>query len=208
MILFSVLIPAIPNRIDRMKALFNNLQAQVTDANFENEVEILCFLDNKKRSVGHKRDGLVQLARGKYLSFVDDDDVIYCNYISTIVRAIKAAPSDTDVIVYDQDATINNGGVFKVHFGLEYANEQAHQKLEKWVDITRKPFHTCTWRTELAKTERFSDVSYGEDWDWCRRLVAKTSLSKQVRIKETLLKYVFDDKITEASTENAIIHTS
>lgn len=60
MILLSILIPSIPHRIDKMKRLFERLQEQIGDKN----IEVLSFLDNKKRSIGLKRDALVQLARG------------------------------------------------------------------------------------------------------------------------------------------------
>lgn len=206
MILLSVLIPSIPSRIDRMELLFNRLQKQANDVGAMNEVEILCFLDNKKRSVGHKRDGLVQLARGIFCTFADDDDIVYDDYMKIQIEAIRSAPADTDVIVYEQDCTIDGGNKFKVRFGMEYHNEEASKNpAGKWLNITRKPFHTCLWRTALAQSERFADVSYGEDWDWCKRLVAKTSVSRQHRVNATPLCYVFNSKVTEADTKGAIL---
>ena len=47
----SVLIPSIPSRFKRFQKLFEKINAQAT-----NEVEIFGLFDDKKRSIGHKRD--------------------------------------------------------------------------------------------------------------------------------------------------------
>ena len=65
----SILIPSIPSRFRRFQKLFEKINAQAT-----NEVEILGLFDNKKRSIGHKRDALVQMSKGEYVCFCDDDD--------------------------------------------------------------------------------------------------------------------------------------
>lgn len=191
MILLSVLIPAIPNRFEKAQRLFKKLSA-LSDGM---EIEVLCLFDNKKRSVGLKRDALVQIAAGKYLTFVDDDDDVYDDYIGKIIEAINNF-KDADVIVFNEHVRINGGNIFTVRFGIEYENQQCRQVDGKWIDITRKPFHSCVWRSEIAKSEHFPDASYGEDWHWCKRLIPK--VKRQHRIDLVLSKYVFDRDVTEA----------
>lgn len=104
---------------------------------------------------------------------------------------------DVDVIVFNEHCTINGGNIFTVKFGLEFENQPAHKENGSWADITRKPWHPCAWRTELAQSEHFPDASYGEDWHWCKRLVAKAKT--QHRVLNTISRYDYDERVTEAA---------
>ncbi len=181
--MFSVLIPSVPERIEKMQRLFEKIQSQITVIGAD--VEILVFIDNRKRTIGYKREALVQSAQGDYLAFVDDDDDVKDNYISAIVEAIKN--NEVDVIVFNQEVTINDGTPFLIKFGIEYDNQDCREENGKWVDITRKPFQVCVWKSDIAKSEHFSDICRGEDWDWCVRLFTK--VQTQYRINETLEVY-------------------
>ena len=44
------------------------------------------FFDNKKRTIGKKRDEMLKLAQGKYVTFVDDDDRISDDYVDEIMN--------------------------------------------------------------------------------------------------------------------------
>jgi hypothetical protein len=192
-IIFSILIPSIPSRVEKyLIPLLAKLQKQIGE---RKDVEILTFLDNKKRSVGQKRDNLVQLANGQYLAFVDDDDDVSDDYVEEICQTIYGNEK-TDVIVFDQIASIN-GLEFKVSFGIEYENEQAQlNEFGKYDDIKRKPFHICVWRSEIAVKYKFPDCSYGEDWFWAKQVHA--DIKTQHRIDKVLHYYRYNDVITEA----------
>ncbi len=190
-ILLSVLIPSIPSRFEMARALIEKLESQIGDL----PVEFLYFGDNKKRSIGMKRDALVQLAQGKMLAFADDDDFVHPTYCLEIVNAIRGNP-DVDVIVFNQHASIN-GNKFTVRFGLEYENQQASKGPDGlYCDITRKPFHVCPWRRELAQMYRFEDCNYGEDWLWVEQLIKNAK--SQYRVDRILHTYMYSDKTTEA----------
>jgi len=190
--IFSILIPSIPSRIRRLEVLFAKLQNQVGSTTFE--VEILSLLDNKTRSIGLKRDALVRCARGDYLAFCDDDDDVSEDYVKSICEALlRESP---DVLVFNERCNINGGNDFIVRFGMEYENEEARQENGVWVDVKRKPFHCCVWKSSIARSESFPDASYGEDWHWCKRLVPK--VEKQWRIDRVLKMYRYDRNVTEA----------
>ena len=53
-------------------------------------VEVLYLGDNKKRSVGQKRNDLIDLAQGEYFTFVDDDDRIAPTYVKDILNRLKS----------------------------------------------------------------------------------------------------------------------
>jgi hypothetical protein len=247
----SILISSIPSRLVMMNNLYNRLLKEVGDL----PIEVLCFIDNKKRSVGKKRESLVQLAKGEYLSFIDDDEDFFDGYATKIFEAIQY---QTDVITFKQKVSLN-GESFLVDFSLENPNEQtktiavgkysdshffnlpeqdvSNIKYEtildndkevivyncfdsiymnksdtqiflntkskrtfltenKYANIKRLPFHVCAWKSEIAKSELFIDINYGEDWDWCKKLLLKTKT--EFKINETLHHYIYDDNISEA----------
>ena len=189
----SILIPAIPSRFEQAKHLYSRLVYFAGDR----PVEILMFMDNKRRSIGEKRDALVRAANGEYLAFLDDDDDFFAHYITEL---LKGCDSGADVITFKQKCTID-GKSFIVDFDLNHKeNEEAKMINDEYIDIKRRPFHICAWKSEIAKKSKFADVGYGEDWDWCRRLLTRTKT--QYKIDEVLHHYVFDSSVTEAPTES------
>lgn len=185
----SILIPSIPSRLDRLKLIIKKLEDLIGTL----PVEVLAFTDNKKRSIGYKRDALVQIARGKYVAFIDDDDEVYDCYVKEMVNGTY---SNCDVVSIRQHATIEKGNKFIVDFDINNPNEEARCINGIWQDVKRKPFHTCAWRSSLAKKHRFPDASYGEDWHWCKRVLG--GVTSQFKIETPLLCYSWSQSVTEA----------
>ena len=192
---FSVLILSIPSRFEQVKYLFDKLQKQcITNG----EVEILCLVDNKSKHIADKRNDLLKAANGKYLAFLDDDDDISDDYISSILEAI---PFDSDIITFDQRCTIN-GEELKVSFGMnnpvQHLSRNQHGKLN---NILRPPFHMCAWKSDIAKTELFeriysSDGQSCEDHHWTNRLYPK--IKTEYKINKMLHHYIYNSKTTES----------
>ena len=180
----SVLIPCVPSRHDRMGEVFTALERQAHGF----PVEILALVDNKQRSIGAKRDALVQIARGDYLAFVDDDDGIFPKYVENILRGIECTP---DVIVFDTLVSLNDGPDVIAQHSLAYNNEQYSP-----AGFKRKPWQMHAWRREIAQAFQFPDLNIGEDWGWCKQLceVAKT----EVKVEGPLYWYRYSDSGTEA----------
>ncbi len=192
MILFSILIPSIPSRFGMAQKLVQKLEAQIGDF----PVEVLVFIDNKKRSIGMKRDALVQMTQGSHLAFCDDDDDVNFDYVSEIVSAIRANP-DIDVIVFDQRVFLNKEKPFIVHFGLEFENEQSNVNPDGTrADIKRLPFQVCAWKSSIAKASRFPDVNYSEDSAWLNPMWKNAK--SQHRINKVLHEYHYSDSVSEA----------
>ncbi len=98
--LFSILTPSLPIRLDQLGRLQEEIGRQIGDQ----AVEHLAFIDNKRRSIGDKREALLQISRGEYVAFVDDDDWIAPNYVEKILESVRSAP---DVITFRQMAFVN-----------------------------------------------------------------------------------------------------
>ena len=52
------------------------------------DIEVIVLYDNKKRTIGQKRNALLDLAQGNHLVFLDDDDRISDDYILSIMEIL------------------------------------------------------------------------------------------------------------------------
>lgn len=185
----SVLIPSVPSRVESMLLpLMAKLSAQCDRR--PGKVEVLVLIDNKTRSVGLKREALMQSSRGRFVAFVDDDDDVADSYIERIVDAAEANP-DADCIVFDQTCTLNDSPAVIVKHGIEFENTEIGLD-----GGTRKPWHVMAYRGVLARSCHFPDASYGEDWYWVDQAWQK--IVNQHRIEEVLHHYRFRSDVTEA----------
>lgn len=192
--ILSILTPAVPSRREQLRVLHDELTRQIG----EQQVELLAFLDNKRRSVGAKRDALLRAARGDYIAFVDDDDFVSEDYVASILEAVRTEPSP-DVVTFLQRATVNGqSGI--VEFRLGNPNEEF-----KPGEVTRRnAWHVCAWRRSLAILSSFPDSSYGEDWQFASRLCALRDL-KSVHIPRVLHHYQHSSDSTEAPPPQCLI---
>lgn len=187
----SVLIPTVPSRVTGLfLRLLHEVQRQA-NLTGEDGVEVLGLYDNKKRSVGAKRNALLDLARGDFLTFLDDDDWVTPDYLPAIRGALAARP-DLDVLVYPMLCTIDGGPPKRCVFGVEYPHYADTPSL--W---SGPPSHTMVWRTELARRERFPDQNFQEDTDWATRMARHVDPARQGRLETVLYHYNFRREVTE-----------
>lgn len=184
--ILSILIPCIPSRQELSLPLGHELLKQVEK--FE-DVEVLSLLDNKKRSIGAKRQALVSIARGDYVCFVDDDDFVKTEYVASVRAAALTGP---DVVVFDSKCQINYGDKVLVRHSIAFENEQYNP-----AGFKRKPWHIHAWRRELAQAAKFPDTNYGEDWPWCEQMLKHVKTEARAS-EEPLYLYRFNDAVTEA----------
>jgi len=157
----SILTPTIPGREEKLRALQDWIQLQIHEAGAIGKVEHLSLCDNRARSIGGKRQALVDIAMGEYIAFVDDDDDIMEGYVAEI---LKAAESGADVITFHEKA-IYNGKESEVHFGI---NNQ-DQPFKPGGITLRAPWHVCAWKKSAIKDCVFGENKYIEDIIWCRQ---------------------------------------
>ncbi len=194
----SVLIPATPKRIvSCLCPLLSILEAQVARLDQPQKVEILTFLDNRMRTIGEKRDALVQMSRGEFVAFCDDDDLVSDDYLQLLTDTIDVATPRTSVITFDQRAVVN--GVEAIcSFSLKHPNEPFKQPAFK-----RSAWHVCAWRGDMARRVRFPSTNYGEDWNWAKHLVMDAT--GEIHISKVLHTYRYNDQVSEAPPPSATI---
>ena len=180
----SILTPSIPSREKQVKALSQKLENQIG----EFQVEHLVLSDNRTRSIGEKRQALVDIANGEYIAFCDDDDNVSDDYVLELLKAIE---TKADVITFNQKA-IYNKLQSEVHFGIKNQDGQFNPG-----GITlRGPWHVCAWNRQKVKGCVFGFSNYGEDLIWCHQ--ARKRIKTGYHINKVLHTYIHDAATTAA----------
>lgn len=155
----SILICSLPDRMSRAGMLIEKLCAQAVDK----PVEILYLGDNKTRTTGYKRNQLLYLAGGEYVVFIDDDDEVSDDYISSLLGAIDEANSP-DVINFH---VMYHCKDYKrpVFYSVEYESDQNLPDR-----FLRLPNHLMCVKSNMARAVRYKDLTFGEDAAYAKEL--------------------------------------
>jgi hypothetical protein len=159
--ILSILTPTIRGRESQLAKLQDKMQSQIGTQYGIPIVEHLTLSDNRARSIGAKRQALVDIARGKYIAFCDDDDDVSDDYVA---RLLAAAESNADVITFRQRA-IYNGRESEIVFGINNPEEQFNDN----GTTLRAPWHVCAWKREVVAGCLFGESNYKEDLVWCHQ---------------------------------------
>lgn len=178
--LFSVLICSLERRkhyLDRLKAV---LSPQKTK-----EVEFLVSIDNGENSVGTKRNQLLQQAKGDYIAYVDDDDLVMPNYVELIVQAIKSSHPDVIGIhlLHKEDGILRG----LTYHSLKYQT-WSNEKVGDMMHYYRNPNHINPVKRELALKVKFPDTNMCEDRVYSANLLPY--LKSEVYIKDPIYEYL------------------
>jgi glycosyltransferase involved in cell wall biosynthesis len=184
----SILIPTVKEREEKFNRLFDRITSFVSKYN---DVEVL-FNDAPRYdepnglTVGEKRQALIDVASGKYIMFVDDDDDVLDNFIESLYPLLD---HDVDVINANVLAYID-GIVHIIDQSIYYESEQLNDGITK-----RYPSVTAVWNRELTKKAKFISVNYGEDFDWTKQMNPQTEL----KVNTTWQVYKYSSEHTIAS---------
>lgn len=193
MIDLSILICSVHTRYDTFlpkieKQLFDQYNALSDDD--KERVEIIVLTDNKKMMLGHKRNVMVEMAQGKYVSFVDDDDRISDDYISSL---LEATLSDADSIVFGAEVTLNGGSpkicYYSKEVKVDYNSNDAYFRI---------PNHICCIKRSISLKSSFPNVLYGEDAGYSKVLLPH--LKTEHIISKTLYYYDYNSETTETQS--------
>lgn len=176
----SILICTVPSRGPVLQAILSDLEQQIGLL----PVQMLYIGDNFSMKVGEKRNELLQMAKGDYISFVDDDDVISPEYVKKIMEGI---PSNPSVIVFKGKEYYNGQHTFDFIF--------SKNNPKNWKDRPAKihhmvPNHLCAWKRELALRESFLPQNLREDHEWGERMLKH--IVSEYHINDYLYYYYYD----------------
>jgi hypothetical protein len=191
----SILIPAVPERWDVAKQLFTRLKNMCEGK----DIEVLLFMDNRKRFCGAKMDALMNISNGKYFMFCHDDDDIL-----RIDEVYQATFQDVDVITFKQLCINRNAEMtpYVVTFGLQNPNEinVSAENPNVFTDCRRPPYHVCAWNRKFKTIPYNCEMYAAEDWDWVKRAIvdAKT----EIFLDMIVCKYNWMPENTPVTTSN------
>jgi glycosyltransferase involved in cell wall biosynthesis len=189
--LLSVLILTLPTRIESYSNLIKNLNQQVVDNNLMDRVQILSLCDTKELSVGNKRNILLNQSCGKYVCFIDDDDVISNDYL---IKIISATNSNSDVITFCGEYVEN-------HIKTPFSISVIHRGNYNYPNIFyRLPNHLCPVKREIAMNCMFTDKNFGEDSDYAEKI--NTHIKNEFHIQDKLYFYMYDSNKSQTKPNN------
>lgn len=154
----SLLICSLTKRDRMLRRLMDRIRPQLTP-----EVEILVETDRGERSIGAKRNALLERAKGEYVAFIDDDDLVSRDYVIRILNAIQTQP---DCVGLEGVITTNGRSPKKFIHSLQY-----REWFERDGVYYRNPNHLNAIKRELALKTKFAEVNHGEDSDYSRRVL-------------------------------------
>lgn len=186
--ILSILTPTIPERVSQASKLQTRIADQILLLKSGEQVEHLILSDNRARSIGAKRQALLDIARGQYIAFVDDDDDIADTYVADL---LAAAASGADVITFLQASSYNRE-LSVVDFQLG----QGDHAYEPGGFTKRDAWHVNAWRREAVIGCLFLDTNYGEDRAWA--LQARKRAKTSYHINQVLHIYTHDAATTAA----------
>jgi len=79
---WSICIRTVVDRPDKFKRLVDCLAPQV--ANYNGDIEVVVLWNNYEHELSELRQLMLEDARGEYINFIDDDDLVAEDYVETI----------------------------------------------------------------------------------------------------------------------------
>ncbi len=86
----SILICSVNSRAYFLHRIISLIEPQLVDG-----VEIVVDLDDAVKVLGQKRNDLLARAKGEYIVFVDDDDIVPAYYVKETMKALESNPDCT-----------------------------------------------------------------------------------------------------------------
>lgn len=177
--ILSLLICSFSERKEFLMRMLDQLNLQLFG---RQDVEIkVCNIEGS--SIGKKRNILLQEATGKYVAYLDDDDVIAPDYIKLIMSAIE---SDPDCCSLKGILTTNGVDARIFIHSIKYDSYFEQDGI-----YYRPPNHLNVIRASVAKRFSFPEINHGEDTDWAMQISRSGLLQKETVIKSILYYYIF-----------------
>lgn len=178
-VLLTILIPTMPGREKYLAEVHKSLFNQIHDNNYPAEMMVL-DIDG---SIGYKRNMLLRMAKGEYLCFVDDDDIIADHYIYSILSAIQSNPDCCSLNgVITTDGKNPKRFVHSIKYNIWFEQEDVYY---------RPPNHLNVIKSSIAKQFKFPEINFGEDKDWSMQICESGLLKTEAVIDETLYYYKY-----------------
>lgn len=183
--ILSILICTIPERKKMFDVLWAFLEAQIRFFEHTPSVEIIAN-PRVGMTIGAKRNHLLQTAQGKYVCFIDDDDMVSSNYISELLIAAK---SDADCFAIN--GVMTTDGQNPIRWEISKDHIYGAITVNGKTEYRRYPNHITPIKASIAKRFSFPEVSWGEDFAWCKAIHDAKAIQTEHKIEKPLYTYLY-----------------
>lgn len=177
----SILIPTLRERrvqCERLKASLRERFARICPGL---RLEIAEALDNREMSVGLKRRNLLADAKGKYTTFIDDDDDVTDAYFEDFLTCFTEG-KDVMRIRGQMDAHTFTHSTANLLSGTLYVDGV----------FMRPPNHLNPMLADIAKLVTFMDATRGEDLKWTIDLAKMGLLRTETQSDPSRIHYIYN----------------
>jgi hypothetical protein len=178
---WSVLIPTITGRDASLQRLLHSIREKVARIAPDLRVEYCIEYDNRETSVGMKRNKLLQGAKGKYMSFIDDDDDITDAYVEDLLATIRG-----------NYQVMRIRGTIRPYTFTHSIDNKLTDNMARGDVFIRPPNHLNPMLTDVGKLIQFGNAVRGEDLDWTIRLARLGYLTNEYQSDPTRIHYLYD----------------
>lgn len=181
----SILIPTLETRKDYLDRIMSILNQQK-----QKDIEILIEQDNREKTIGEKRNILVSKAKGDYISFVDDDDIVSYDYTDKILQSTSASPDCVGIhLLHCEDGILKGFTYHSLRYNHWYDDSDNVTGFKRYY---RNPNHLNPIKRELASICPFPNISMGEDKVYSSNILKL--LKTEVYIYEPIYMYMYRSK--------------
>jgi hypothetical protein len=180
----------IEERQIKLKKLISELHRQISKNYAEEIVEIIVDTDNMNKSVGKKRNDLIEKSQGEFICFIDDDDFVSENYLSTILYHLN---SGIDILLIGIKHIKNGVNEIKILPSLYIDNLNTGEAVFK-----TNHFHLCPHKKSIARNVLFECVNFAEDMLYSQNMVRH--INNSYLISEPI--YIYLDNLEKSLTRN------
>lgn len=152
----SILIPIKKTYLPIYQRLKKQLEKQITE-----DVQLIELINDGTQSIGYYRNQLLNSSKGKYVCFIDSDDIIADDYIAQVMEGIN---KDVDCCSLMGIITIDGMNPTLFEHSIKYKAYQLTNKYERY------PNHLNVIKRNIAIQFEFKDISFGEDTDWATQI--------------------------------------
>jgi hypothetical protein len=170
----SILICTLDERSAVFNRIYNKLYEQIRKHGLEKQVEILFFKDNRRYTVGKKRNELVNRSSGEYICFVDDDDDVHSDYVKLIYDKLQDNPDCVNLQgIITTDGKNPRLFIHSIKYKSWYEKDGIYY---------RPPNHLNPIKRDIALKFKFPEINYGEDAKWSMAIANSGLLKTEAHI--------------------------
>jgi hypothetical protein len=178
---WSILIPTLVERAQKLNTLLVSIHEKLQRICPTLKVEFCVSCDNREKSIGAKREQLLKGAKGKYMSFIDDDDAVTDEYFEDALACIQG----------EFHVCRLRGQMAQYTFTHSIENKLT-DPMARNGEFLRPPNHLNIMMTDKANLIPFGDAKRGEDLDWTIRLAKIGLLKNEYQSHMSRIHYIYN----------------